>query len=115
LDDHIVPLASPELADNSREQLWISSGTLITTHPLGMDYPLQTPLATDNRAANEKHHHRKWADRFLGVSLVTWESKVLELLDYLTRLSQFCSDEGLTLETSAFNLFTVANLLYQLS
>jgi len=25
------------------------------------------------------------------------------------------SDEGLTLETSAFNLFTVANLPYQLS
>ena len=25
------------------------------------------------------------------------------------------SDEGLTLETSAFNLFTVANLRYQLS
>ena len=26
-----------------------------------------------------------------------------------------CSDEGLMLETSAFNLFTVANLPYQLS
>ena len=37
-----------------------------------------------------------------------------KILDLSTELiSKF--DEGLTLETSAFNLFTVANLPYQLS
>ena len=34
---------------------------------------------------------------------------------FLTVLKAIRSDEGLTLETSAFNLFMVANLPYQLS
>ena len=69
---------------------------------------------------NVKQLRGEWTIRFGSWSGKAWKKNIVHPLgknEFLTGLSPIppITDEGLTLEMSAFKLFTMANLHYQLS
>ena len=80
------------------------NGISLTTVETRLDWPHKKPGSLSKTIVQGTVE--KESGRELHHSPYKWSA---------THNSLFCSDEGLTLETSAFNLFTMANLPYQLS